>query len=87
MCLEDTLGQHLWGGFKEGVGAAYQKCRHCFCDFDTLHITQIKGLSNHTKEFKRLFPDDENILPKHNYMLHFVNLIKELGPPMRYYSP
>ena len=36
MCQRDTLGQHLWGGFKEGVGGAYQKWRHCFCDFDTL---------------------------------------------------
>ena len=26
MCTGDTLGQHLWGGFKEGVGFAFQKC-------------------------------------------------------------
>ena len=26
MCSGDTLGQHLWGGFKEGVGVSKQKC-------------------------------------------------------------
>lgn len=36
MCTGDTLGQHLWGGFKEGVGAAFQKCRSCLCDFDKM---------------------------------------------------
>ena len=36
MCLGDTLGQHLWGGFKEGVGVSRQKCRHCYCEFDDM---------------------------------------------------
>ena len=29
MCTGDTLGQHNWGKFREGVGAALQKCRYC----------------------------------------------------------
>eukprot|EP00111_Clytia_hemisphaerica_P003426 TCONS_00009790-protein len=36
VCLGDTPGQHLWAGFKEGVGTSYQKCRHCYCNFDEL---------------------------------------------------
>ena len=28
-----TFGQHLWGGFKEGVGVSKQKCRYCYCEF------------------------------------------------------
>ena len=35
-CTGDTLGQHLWGGFKEGVGVSFQKCRTCYCEFDTM---------------------------------------------------
>lgn len=29
----DTLAQHELAGFKEGVGFAYSKCRHCECTF------------------------------------------------------
>ena len=36
MYLGDTLGQHLWGGFKEGVGVCRQKCRHSYCEFDEI---------------------------------------------------
>ena len=36
MCTGDTLSQHYWGGFKEGVGAAFQKCRHCQCAFSEM---------------------------------------------------
>lgn len=36
ICTGDTLGQNLWGGFKEGVGGAFQKCRHCYCDFNLM---------------------------------------------------
>ena len=36
LCTGDTLGQHLWGGFKEGVGFAFQKCRSCLCNFNEM---------------------------------------------------
>ena len=36
MCNGDTLGQHYWGGYKEGVGAAFSKCRHCQCAFEQM---------------------------------------------------
>ena len=39
VCTGDTLGQHLWPGFKEGVGVSFQKCRHCCIDFDTMQTT------------------------------------------------
>ncbi|KAL3967359.1 claudin [Sarotherodon galilaeus] len=32
----DTLAQHELAGFKEGVGFAYSKCRHCECTFDEM---------------------------------------------------
>ena len=35
-CTGDTLGKNLWGGFKEGVGVAFQKCRNSFCNFDNM---------------------------------------------------
>ena len=37
LCVGDTLGQHLWGGFKEGVGGSFQKCRNCYCIFEQMH--------------------------------------------------
>ena len=33
-CTGDTEGQHEWAGFK--VGVAFQKCRHCHCQFNTM---------------------------------------------------
>ena len=38
MYLGDTLGKHLWGGFKEGVGVSKQKCRHCYCEFNDMQL-------------------------------------------------
>ena len=35
-CAGDTEGQHEWGGYKVGVGFAFQKCRHCQCQFDAM---------------------------------------------------
>ena len=35
-CLLDTLGQNFLGGFKEGVGGAFQKCRVCYCTFEEM---------------------------------------------------
>ena len=42
MCTGDTLGQHYWGGFKEGVGAAFQKCRHCQCAFNEMQFNFLE---------------------------------------------
>ena len=36
LCTGDTLGQHLSGGFKEGVGFAFQKCRSCLYNFNEM---------------------------------------------------
>lgn len=33
---EDTLAQHELACFKEGVGFAYSKCRHCECTFEDM---------------------------------------------------
>ena len=35
-CAGDTEGQHEWGGYKVGVGFAFQKCRHCQCQFEAM---------------------------------------------------
>lgn len=34
--IGDTLAAHEFGGFKLGVGFAYQKCRTCECTFDEM---------------------------------------------------
>nr|XP_054587799.1 uncharacterized protein LOC129153069 [Nothobranchius furzeri] len=63
----DTLAQHELAGFKEGVGFAYSKCRHCECTFDEMqanfneqsftrrtldgHIRQCKEIDRATTEF------------------------------------
>ena len=44
ICTGDTLGQHLWGGFKEGVGVAFQKCRSCYCDFEKMQTNFDENL-------------------------------------------
>ena len=36
LCIGDTLGQHFWGGFKEGVGVSFQKCRMCYCTSENM---------------------------------------------------
>ncbi|XP_066930562.1 uncharacterized protein [Clytia hemisphaerica] len=36
LCAGDTLGQQYLGGFKEGVGQAFQKCRSCYCHFEEM---------------------------------------------------
>ncbi|KAL2102281.1 hypothetical protein ACEWY4_001449 [Coilia grayii] len=35
----DTLAQHELAGFKEGVGFAYSKCRHCECTFEDMQTS------------------------------------------------
>ena len=36
MCTGDTLGQHHFRGYKEGVGAAFKKCHNCQCTFEQM---------------------------------------------------
>jgi len=55
-CTGDTLGQHLWAGFKEGVGVAFSKCRHCHCDFESMQTSfreenfVLRNKVNHKRE-------------------------------------
>lgn len=35
-CTGDTEGQHEWGGYKVGVGFAFQKCRHYQCHYEAM---------------------------------------------------
>ena len=39
-------------------------------------------ISEHLLKFTELFPDN-NILPKHHYMIHIPTMIKNLGPLIR----
>jgi len=34
--IADTPASNLLGGYKEGVGGARRKCRHCMADFDEI---------------------------------------------------
>ena len=36
LCTGDTLGQHLWRGFKVGDRFAFQKRRSCLCNFNEM---------------------------------------------------
>ena len=42
MCAGDTLGQHYWAGFKEGVGVSFHKCRTCYCTFDNMQTDFVE---------------------------------------------
>ena len=33
MCFSDTLGQHVWGGFKEEVGVSKH---NCYCEINDM---------------------------------------------------
>ncbi|XP_041868098.1 uncharacterized protein LOC121656927 [Melanotaenia boesemani] len=59
----DTLAQHELAGFKEGVGFAYSKCRHCECTFDEICKYQ-RGYDGHLsrEDLQDLFPGPENFL-------------------------
>lgn len=47
----DTLAQHELAGFKEGVGFAYSKCRHCECTYEEMQINFEEQLfTKRTKE-------------------------------------
>ena len=51
MCTGVTLGQHYWGGCKEGVGAAFQKCRNCQCTFEQMQTNfREEAFNPRTKE-------------------------------------
>lgn len=41
----DTLAQHEFAGFKEDVGFAYSKCRHCECTFEEMKVNFDKKVS------------------------------------------
>ena len=41
-CAGDTEGQHEWAGLNDGVGFAFQKCRHCFCQFEEMQETFLE---------------------------------------------
>ena len=50
-CAGDTEGQHEWGGYKVGVGFAFQKCRHCQCHFEAMqHSFYEEDFISRTKE-------------------------------------
>lgn len=52
----DTLAQHELAGFKEGVGFAYSKCRHCECSFEDMQsyfsedLYTKRTLENHIRQ-------------------------------------
>ena len=60
LCTGDTLGQHLWGGFKEGVGFTFQKCRSCLCKFN---------------EMQQSFDENDFLMrTKHSYERHCLDI-------------
>ena len=65
LCTGDTLDQHLWGGFKEEVGFAFQKCRSCLCNFN---------------EMQQSFDgNDFAMRTKHSYETHCLDIANALN--------
>ena len=40
--IADTPASQLLGGFKESVGRAKRKCRHCMTDFDEMQLNFVE---------------------------------------------
>ena len=60
LCTGDTLGQHLWGGFSERVGFAFQICRNCLCNFN---------------EMQQSFDENDIVMrTKHSYERHCLDI-------------
>ena len=48
-CTGDTEGQHEWGGYKVGVGFAFQKCCHCQCHYEAMQQSFYEDFVPRTK--------------------------------------
>ena len=54
--LADTPASHAAGGFKEGVGGARRKCRHCMATFETIQkyfeedLFQLRDQDDHKEQ-------------------------------------
>ena len=49
--LAGTSASNLFGGFKESVGGAKRKCRHCMADFEQMQtIFTEEGFDFHHEE-------------------------------------
>lgn len=49
--VADTPASHQFGGFKEGVGGAYAKCRQCDCSVEDMQGKFIENaLKMHCEE-------------------------------------
>ncbi|XP_059909523.1 uncharacterized protein LOC132459156 [Gadus macrocephalus] len=58
----DTLAQHELAGFKEGVGFAYRKCRHCECTFEDMQTSFDENefvQRTHAKHIRQCFEIDK----------------------------
>ena len=67
-CTGDNEGQHEWGGFKGGVGFAFQKCRHCLCQFKPMQqcfseedfvLRSKKGHERHCRDVECAITDEQ----------------------------
>lgn len=65
-CAGDTEGQHEWGGFKVVVGFAFQKCRHCQCQFEAMQEKFSRKISS--SEQRKPMRDTAKKLLQHQMM-------------------
>lgn len=58
--LADTPASNKAGGFKEGVGGARRKCRHCMAEFNDMQCLfmeedfQLRSMDNHMQQLLRI---------------------------------
>lgn len=60
--LADTPASQSLGGYKEGVGGAHRKCRHCMTDWETMqeHFTEEEFLLRDNDLHEQQLSDIEN---------------------------
>ena len=60
--LADTPASNSLGGYKEGVGGAYRKCRHCMTDWESMqqHFTEEEFLLRDSDWHEHQLSDIEN---------------------------
>ena len=69
----DTLAVHEWCGFKEGVGLAYSKCRHCECVFEDMQMFFDEDYFEHVRQCEEIEKASTDYLRNQLKMTYGIN--------------
>lgn len=76
--IADTPASHEAAGFKEGVGLAFKKCRHCHATFESMQTDfleenfDLRNLQEHLHYLSTMSENDDN-LSQHLSMIYGIN--------------